>query len=133
VPGEEVEVRVFVEAIESSLTITSTPQVQGLGFGYTTTVSPDVVEVILSGPLPKLESLGPNDVRVVLDLFEYPLGTHQIVPEVVTPEEITPQSVIPETVQVRIAETPTPTPQVRSTLTATVTATVTSTSTIPDQ
>jgi YbbR domain-containing protein len=133
VPGEEVEVRVFVEAIESSLTIASTPQVQGLGFGYTTTVSPDVVEVILSGPLPKLESLGPNDVRVVLDLFEYPLGTHQIAPEVITPEEIAPQSVIPETVQVRIAENPTPTPQVRSTLTATVTATVTSTTTIPDQ
>jgi YbbR domain-containing protein len=133
VPGEEVEVRVFVEAIQSSLTITSTPQIQGLEPGYTATVSPDIVEVILSGPLPKLESLGPDDVRVVLDLFEYPLGTHQILPEVVTPEEITPQSLIPETVQVRIAETPTPTPQVESTITGTVTATITSTTTISDQ
>jgi hypothetical protein len=96
-------------------------------------VSPEIVEVILSGPLPKLESLGPDDVRVVLSLFEYPLGTHQILPEVITPEDIESQSLIPETVQVRISETPTPTPQVGSTITATVTATITSTTTITDQ
>ncbi|MGD8969420.1 MAG: CdaR family protein [Anaerolineae bacterium] len=133
VPGEEVEVQVFVEAIQSSLTITSTPQIQGLEPGYTATVSPDIVEVILSGPLSKLESLSSDDVRVVLDLFEYPLGTHQIVPEVVTPEDITSQSLIPETVQVRISEAPTPTPRVQSTITATMTATITSTTTITDQ
>jgi YbbR domain-containing protein len=130
VPGEEVEVRVFVEAIQSSLTVTSTPEIQGLQPGYTATVSPDIVQVILNGPLPKLDSLDSDDVRVVLDLFDYPLGTHQIVPQVVTPEEITPQSLIPETVQVRIAESPTPTPSLRSTITATTTSTITSTPTI---
>jgi YbbR domain-containing protein len=133
VPGEEVEVRVLIEAIQSSLTITSTPQIQSLGPAYTATVSPDVVQVILNGPLPKLESLRPDDVRVVLDLFEYTPGTYQIVPEVVTPEDITPQSLIPETVQVRIAPMPTPTPRLQSTITATVTATITSTATIDDQ
>jgi YbbR domain-containing protein len=132
VPGEEVEVRVLIEAIQSSLTITSTPEIRGLQPGYTATVSPDIVQVILNGPLPRLESLKSDDVRVILDLFDYPRGTHQIVPEVITPEQITPQSLIPETVQVRVAEapTPTPTPRLQSTITATVTATVASTTTI---
>ncbi|MEA3376412.1 MAG: CdaR family protein [Chloroflexota bacterium] len=112
VPGEQVEVHVFIDAIQSSLTITSTPEIQGLEPGYTATVSPDTVQVILSGPLPKLEALTSNDVRVILDLFELQVGTHQIEPEVVVPEAIEPQGVIPTTVQVRIAEatevTPTP-------------------------
>ena len=133
VPGGEVEVRVLIAALESSVTITATPQIQGLEPGYAVTVSPDVVELILSGPLPKLESLRADEVRVVLDLFQYPLGTHQIVPEIVTPQDIVPQSLIPETVQVRISDMPTPTPQVQSTLTGTLTATTTTTPVVTDQ
>jgi YbbR domain-containing protein len=133
VPGEEVEVRVLIEAIQSSLTITSTPQIQSLEPAYTATVSPDVVQLILNGPLPRLELLGPDEVRVVLDLFEYTPGTYQILPEVITPEEVIPQSLIPETVQVRIAPMPTPTPQVQSTITTTVTATITTTPALDDQ
>jgi len=133
VPGQQVEVRVSVEAIQSSLTITSTPELQGLEPGYTATLSPDVVQVVLNGPLPRLESLGPDDVRVVLDLFELPVGTHQIEPEVIAPEEVTPQSVIPATIQVKIAEIPTPTALPESTITSTVTSTITSTSTITGQ
>ncbi len=113
VPGQQVEVRVFVQAIQSSLTIVGTPEIQGLEPGYTATVSPDTVQVILSGPLPDLETLTPEDVRVVLDLFELSVGTHQVEPEVIAPGEIEPEGVIPTTVQVRISEitdlTPTPT------------------------
>lgn len=114
VPGVRLQVHVFVEPIESSMTITVTPEIQGLGQGYTVTVSPDTVEVILSGPLPRLDSLKADDVRIVLDLFELSMGTHQLEPEVITPQEITSQGVIPATVQVRIAEIvdPTPTPDV---------------------
>ena len=130
VPGQQVEVQVSVEAIESSLTITSTPELQGLEPAYTATLSPDVVQVVLNGPLPRLEALQRGDVRVVLDLFELPEGTHQIEPEIVTPEQITPQSVIPATIQVKIAPAPTPTVAPPSTITSTVTATVTSTATI---
>jgi YbbR domain-containing protein len=133
VPGQQVEVQVSVEAIQSSLTITSTPELQGLEPGYTVTLSPDIVQVVLNGPLPRLESLGPDDVRLILDLFELPVGTHQIEPEVIAPEEITPQSVIPATIQVRIAEAPTPTPSPRPSTTITATATVTSTTVAPGQ
>jgi YbbR domain-containing protein len=124
VPGQQVEVRVFVEAIQSSLTITGTPEIQGLEPGYTATVSPDTVQVILSGPLPRLEALTPDDVRLVLDLFELPTGTHQIEPEVIAPAEITPEGVIPTTVQVRISDMAelTPTPAITETATVTSTA-----------
>lgn len=133
VPGQQVEVRVSVEAIQSSLTVTNTPEVQGLEPGYTVTLSPDVVQVVLNGPLPRLESLAPGDVRLVLDLFDLPVGTHQIEPEVVAPDQITAQSVIPATIQVRIAEVPTPTARPESPITSTLTATITSTTVITNQ
>lgn len=111
VPGQQpVEVLVSVEAIESSLTVEVTPQLQGLGPGLTATVSPETVEVILSGPLPLLDALEADDVRLVLDLFELPLGKHQIEPQVVVPEGMTAESILPATVQVEIFAAPVPTP-----------------------
>ena len=113
VSGQQVEVRVSIEAIQSSLTMVITPTRQGLEPGFTATVSPESVEVILSGPLPLLETLEASDVRVVLDLFGLSPGTHQIEPQVVVPEGVTAQSINPATVQVEIfiALTPTPTKQ----------------------
>lgn len=127
VPGQEVRVRVAIEAIQSSLTITSTPEVQGLEPGYTYTVSPEVVQLILSGPLPRLDALTQEDVRLVLDLFELREGTHQMEPEVIVPESVTPQSLIPPTIQIRITRQATPTATVSSPITPTVTSTVTGT------
>jgi YbbR domain-containing protein len=103
VPGQRpVEVRVSIEAIQSSMTVAVAPELQGLGPSFTATVSPETVEVILSGPLPLLESLEADDVRVVLNLFGLPIGTHQIEPQVVVPEGTTAQSILPATVQVEI-------------------------------
>jgi len=103
-------VKVSIEPIQSSQTVVITPEIQGLDPGYTFTVSPETVEVILSGPLPLLEALEDNDVRVVLDLFELPGGTHQIEPQIVVPEGVTAQSINPATVQVEILVAQTPTP-----------------------
>ena len=110
VSGQQPEVRVFIEAIQSSLTMKVTPELEGLRPGLTATVSLETVEVILSGPLPMLETLETGDVRVVLELFDLPHGTHQIEPQVVVPEGLTAQSIIPATVQVEIFVSPTPTP-----------------------
>ncbi|MFW6082729.1 MAG: YbbR-like domain-containing protein [Chloroflexota bacterium] len=127
VPGQEVTVRVAIEAIQSSLTITSTPQIQGLEPGYTYTLSPNVVQVILSGPLAKLEALGREDVRLVLELFELTEGTHQLEPEIIVPNSITPQSIIPATIQVRLTKQPTPTVSSGSPVTPTATVTTSAT------
>jgi len=107
VPGQQVEVRISIEAIPSSLTVEVTPELQGLGPGLTATVSLETVEVILSGPLPLLEAPEVDDVRIVLDLFDLPRGTHQIEPQVVVPEGLIAQSIIPATVQVEIFTAPT--------------------------
>lgn len=131
-PGQQVEVRVSVEAVEGSLTVTSAPEVQGMEPGYTATLSPDAVQVVLNGPVPRLEALQPGDVRVVLDLFDLGTGTHQVEPEVVAPEQITAKSIIPATIQVRITETPAATVRPEATVTSTVTATITATRTITD-
>ena len=111
VSDQQVQVRVFIEPIESSLTMKVTPELEGLRPGLTATVSLETVEVILSGPLPMLETLEAGDVRVVLDLFDLPRGTHQVEPQVVVPEGLTAQSIIPATVQVEIFVSPTPTPK----------------------
>lgn len=112
VPGQQpVEVRISIEPLESGLTMEVKPELQGLGPGLTATTSLEGVQIILSGPLPLLEELEADDVRVVLDLFELPRGTHQIEPEVIVPEGVTVQSILPATVQVEIATAPTPQPE----------------------
>ncbi len=111
VPGQQqVEVRVSIEPIQSSQTMEIVPESQGLEPGLVAAISPEIVEVILGGPLPVLEALQPGDVRVVLELFGLAPGTYQIVPAVVKPEGLTVLSINPASVQVEITATPTPTP-----------------------
>jgi len=110
VSGQPVTVTVFIEAIQSSLTMEITPTLQGLGAGLTATVSLEAVEVFLSGPLAQLEEMETDDVQVILDLFELEPDTYQIEPQVIAPEDVTVQSVLPATVQVEIFDIPTPTP-----------------------
>jgi len=106
VSGQQVEVSIFIEPIQSSATVEVTPELQGLEPGFTTTISPETVEVILSGPLPLLETLAADDVRVVLDLFGLERGKHQVEPQVVVPEGTTAQNILPPTVQVEIITAP---------------------------
>lgn len=104
--GEQsVLVQVGVAAIESSLTVTRTLEVQGLGRGLVAAASPDSVSVILRGPLPVLERLSVQDVRVVVDLLDLGPGTHQLTPRVVVlPAGVTAQAVLPATVEVSIVQ-----------------------------
>ncbi len=74
------------------------------------TISPASVDVILSGPLPALESLGPNNVQVSVDVSGLDSGTYQVKPQVLgLPDTLHIQNIAPDTVQVTITE-PTPTP-----------------------
>jgi YbbR domain-containing protein len=125
VPGQEVSVTYYVEAIQSSLTMEITPTLQNLAPGFTATVSPETVEVFLSGPLPQLEAMQAGDVRVVLELFELDVGTHQITPQVIVPDGLTDYSVLPSAVQIEILVAPTVTPTPRATPGPTPTPTAT--------
>lgn len=112
------------------------PVVQGLGDGLQAETSPRIVDVFLAGPLPRLETLGPGDVQVVLDLTGMEPGTHTLEPTVILPEGIRMETLVPQTIEVKISLIPTPTPTATMTPTptmtptATVSPTVTATATI---
>ncbi|MDA1329481.1 MAG: CdaR family protein [Chloroflexi bacterium] len=83
VSGEQQSVEVFVgiESIESSIPLSVLVEAIGLSEGRTATISPQSVNVILSGPITVLESLRPGDVRLFVDLTGLGLGTHLLEPQ----------------------------------------------------
>jgi len=95
-------VTVSVMAIESSLTVQRELIIQGLQPDLNATPSPEVVDVILSGPVPKLDVLRPEDVQVILNLYDLQRGTHKITPEVVVPEGLKVESILPDTIEVEM-------------------------------
>jgi hypothetical protein len=106
--GGNVQAIVAITPIEGGATVTVRPIVQGLGPALEATVSPDTVDVILSGPIPLLDSLNPDDMFVILDLSGLLPGTHVVTPRVVLPEGIRQEGVLPETVEVVISSPLTP-------------------------
>ncbi len=111
VGAQAVVVHVRIEPIEGSLTMTLRPVIQGLDPTLAVeSVSPETIDVILQGPLPKLQSLTADvNVRAVLNLSGLDVGAHNAIPILVLPEGITVQTVLPEAVQVTIIIKPTPT------------------------
>jgi len=113
--SEEKTVHVVVEitVIESSLSMQIPIEIVGLGSDLAAQLSPQEIDVILSGPLPILDSLKPDDVVLVVDLTGLEEGPHLLSPEAVTlPEGIKIDSIIPETIEVIITSadaTPVPT------------------------
>ena len=105
-----VTVTVSILPVLSSRAMTSTVGVQGMGEGYTAVLSPDTIDVILTGPDAVLAELRPDDIQVFVNLFDLELGTHRIEPIVLYPEELDLESVIPGTIQVVIQLEATPPP-----------------------
>ncbi len=116
-----VQVNVKVNPIESSVTVQRPATIQGMLPAFTVTLSPESVDVILSGPIARLEALHSEDVQVILNLFNLSLGTHQVTPDVIAPNGITVASILPATIQVSISEIITPTETITPTQTLTPT------------
>ena len=113
-----VQVDVKIKAIESSVTTFAPLTPQGLSPDLSARFSPEILDVILSGPIASLNALQPSDVQAFANLFNLIEGTYQITPTVSVPSGINVVSILPSTVQVTIGPYVTPT--------ITVTATVTS-------
>lgn len=116
VVGEQtVTVQVGIAAIESSLTLSAMRvEVVGLEPGQAAKISPETVDVILSGPLPLLDSLTKDDVRVIVEMDGEGFGTYQRVPRVeIKINELRVELILPGTVEVTIIRAPpaTATPQ----------------------
>lgn len=102
VSGNCVTVLVGIAAIESSLTVQREVLVENLATGLQAAPAPPIVDVILSGPLPVLDSLKTEDVQVVLDLTGLRAGTYQLTPGIVLPQGVVASAVLPATIEVMI-------------------------------
>ncbi len=115
--GEQtVLVQAGVSPIESSVTISSERiEIVGLDSELNVQVSPTSVDIILSGPLPLLETLTRQSIRVTVDLTGLSAGTYQLSPTVeVLVANVVVESILPNTVEVVLTPlesgTPVPTP-----------------------
>lgn len=111
VGDQTVLIQAGVSAIESSVTLAGEKvEIIGLENGLTAVASPLTVDVIVSGPLPLLDTLTRQDVRITVDLTGLAVGTHQVTPKIeVLISDVVVESILPNTIEVVITVTGAPT------------------------
>jgi YbbR domain-containing protein len=104
-------VRVGIAAIQSSLPLANQEiTVVGLAPNLAATLSPDTIDLILSGPLPLLDALKAGDVTISIDVTGLGRGVYQLEPKIeISIDEIKVESVLPGSIEVLITFAPTPT------------------------
>lgn len=111
---QTVQVQVAISPIQTSVTLLNQPiTLIGLPEGLVAETFPEAVDVIISGPLPVLEALTPQDITVTVDVTGLDVGTHPLNPELdVLVDNVLVESILPSTVEVvlSIPLTPTVTP-----------------------
>lgn len=114
---EEIIVEIDIEPLYTTDTYNPTVLIQGLDENLEATVEPESVRVILYGPLPVLETLPDEEVRVTVDLFGLISGTYSLEPDVSFPERgIELRSIQPSQVTVEISRPLTLTNELTGTL-----------------
>lgn len=102
--NSKVEVNVGIAPVESSLALTDVKvETIGLASNLTAKILPEKVNVILSGPMPELEKLFVNDVRVLVNLTGILPGVYTMEPVVsLNIPGLTIESISPATFEIRI-------------------------------
>ena len=110
--GEQsILVQVGIAAIEGSLTVPLAVEPVGLPPELQAQISPPIVDVIVTGPLPLLDTLSSENFRAVVDLSDLSEGTYYLSPVIdLVPDQVEVQSMLPQTVEITILPRPTPTP-----------------------
>lgn len=102
-PGLNVaRVTVNIEAIESGKTLQRPIRQQGVNPNYAWVASPERVDVIVSGPVPILQTLQPDQVEVLVNLFDLRPGVYKVKPQVFLPEGLDVTAILPNTIEVTI-------------------------------
>jgi len=119
-------VEIFVD-VEIEPFLTTRPYnknllMQGLRSDLEAIIEPDSVRIVLFGPLPALETLLDEEVRVTVDLFDLDVGIHSLEPDVDFPDRgIELRSIQPSLVTVDITRVVTITNEITETLSVTET------------
>jgi YbbR domain-containing protein len=110
--GEQnVRVEVSIEPITTTVSLTRPVEIQSVRLGLYSYVSPEEVDLILSGPAIILDDLQPEQIRVIIDVLNHDQGTYQLEPEVIVlPDEVTWEPPSPALIEVTLTYTPRPTP-----------------------
>lgn len=106
VGSQNVTVQIGIEPIQSSLSFTNIPiQIENLGEGLKVEISPEKVDIFLSGPLPLLDELNQENIFVVIDLSDRGPGTYQLAPTVLLENgQINIDAILPSAIEVTITE-----------------------------
>jgi len=98
-----VDVRLQVDARLGNMAVKRSVKLIGASPDPRITVTPTLVDLILSGPLPTLNQIetDPNLVQVLVDVASLQSGLNPVTPTVIAPDNITAQ-VVPPTVNVNV-------------------------------
>lgn len=86
-------------------------EVIGLSEGYTATLTPDLISIVLTGPMSIISQISPLDVRAIVDLNNMPPGNQEIAPRIVIQQgRVTlDTTLLPPSITVTILQPSTPT------------------------
>jgi YbbR domain-containing protein len=105
--GEEqsVQVQIGIAAVETSISLSVPITVIGLGTGLEAVVSPESVDIFLTGPLPILDDLTSEDVLIYVDLTDLEPGSHLVEPQVeILSDRVVQEAINPDTIEITISE-----------------------------
>jgi YbbR domain-containing protein len=103
VVGEQtVLIQAGISPVQSSFTLTGQAvEITGLSDTLEAQISPDTVDVILSGPIPILDTLRPQDIHVTVDVSDLTAGSYQVTPTVqILTSNVDVESINPGAVEV---------------------------------
>jgi YbbR domain-containing protein len=100
--SQSIVVRVLIAMADGSKTIQVSPIVANAMSGLSYTVAPGTVNVTVSGPIPILSRLGPDDVPVTVDARGVVTGTQTLKADVKVPQVVKLENVQPASVAVTV-------------------------------
>jgi YbbR domain-containing protein len=108
--NESINVRISVTPILSGQTVRRKVTLLGLRTGLAATISPESVDVIISGPLTNLQTIPPEAAVVVLDASGLGPGIYPLKPRVLgVNDPLKVQSLVPDIIQLIITDQTAPT------------------------
>lgn len=128
-----VVVTVEIEPVLATRELTGTVEILRVPTEWMATAVPSIVDVTVEGPEVIVKDLGPEDLRIIVNVSGKGLGVYAFEPQVnvlVSPDLVSVVSFSPETILVRLEAIPPPTPTLTATPTLTPGLVVPPTSTI---